>query len=177
MFVFSHGRSACTIHACLVRSCIQTLISLRDCQEKDDNRIIFLSIFLFFLCFCSFSLCFVFFLKKQFSFEFFSLFFFSLFVSVFVLFFFGLSFFFFFFLFFFSFSFLLLFSFKSKINMLNFLTMPMVKGGSTRDAFTQTVALTGGVPFWWLLIGTPSAKRHTKASKEKTEEKCMLTKR
>ena len=32
----------------------------------------------------------------------------------------------------------------SKIKMLGFLTLAMVKGGSTRDAFTQKVALSGG---------------------------------
>ena len=35
------------------------------------------------------------------------------------------------------------FSFKEKLNMLGFLTLPMVKGGITRDAFTQKVAATG----------------------------------
>ena len=32
--------------------------------------------------------------------------------------------------------------------MLGFLTLAMVKGGSTRDAFTQKVALSGYNKFW-----------------------------
>ena len=38
--------------------------------------------------------------------------------------------------------FLFLFFF-SKINLLGFLTLPMVKGGIMRDAFTRKVAATG----------------------------------
>ena len=91
---------------------------------------------LFFVhCFSSFfSVCF-----------FFSLFFFfECFFCVCFFSFFGLSFFLCFFLcvcvffFFVSFSF-----FFDTINMLGFLTLPMVKGGITRDAFTQKVAATG----------------------------------
>ena len=36
-----------------------------------------------------------------------------------------------------------LFSLKDIINMLGFLTLVIVKGGITRDAFTQKVAATG----------------------------------
>ena len=57
--------------------------------------------------------------------------------------------------FFFCLSFFLCFSKKSfsffflnKINMLGFLTLAMVKGGSTCDAFTQKVALSGGPTFF-----------------------------
>ena len=65
-----------------------------------------------------------------------------------------LSFFLSFFLVFFSFLFppqekLFLFFLKNKTNMLGFLTLGMVKGGSTRDAFTQKVALSGyPLPGW-----------------------------
>ena len=45
----------------------------------------------------------------------------------------------FFFVFFSKSCFFFLFSFKDKTNMLGFLTLAMVKGGSTRDAFTQKV--------------------------------------
>ena len=58
--------------------------------------------------------------------------------------FFGLFVFFFFFFLVFFFSFFCFFFFlKNKINMLGFLPLGMVKGGSTRDAFTQKVALSG----------------------------------
>ena len=43
---------------------------------------------------------------------------------------------------FFKFCFFFLSSTKDKINMLGFLTLGMVKGGITRDAFTQKVAAT-----------------------------------
>ena len=33
---------------------------------------------------------------------------------------------------------------------------------------STTLRKGGGVLHWWVLIGTPSAKRYTKASKEKT---------
>ena len=38
------------------------------------------------------------------------------------------------------------FFFKDKISMLGFVTLGMVKGGITRDAFTQKVAATGFLP-------------------------------
>ena len=51
--------------------------------------------------------------------------------------------FFFLFVFFSCFFFLFSFFFFPKINMLGFLTLPMVKGGITRDSYTQKIAATG----------------------------------
>ena len=89
---------------------------------------IFFHFFFFFSLFVFFSL---FFLLKKHFFRFFLCFCFFFFRFVF------------FSVFFLCFFFLIFVFFLNKINILVFLTLAMVKGGSTRDAFTQKVALSG----------------------------------
>ena len=107
--------------------------------------LLFLFVFLFPCLFSLFfSFCFSFFLTF-FSFVSLSLF----------LFFFRFVFFHFFRVFFFSCFFFFLqkmfLFFKNKINILGFLTLGMVTGGSTRDAFTQKVALSGDLAFMFFI--------------------------
>ena len=45
----------------------------------------------------------------------------------------------------------------------------------SRASMSITLQEGGGVVFWWMLIGTPSAKRYTKASKEKTGGEFMMS--
>ena len=45
----------------------------------------------------------------------------------------------------------------------------------SRASMSTTWQKGGGVLLWWMLIGTPSAKRYKKASKEKTGKSFMMT--